>query len=572
MMHKFRSVVMIAAAILSARLFGGIYVKFNAQGGTFAVPGVTMESGSIPDEVITGKGYADPVRIGYNFAGWSSIANPKDDAELDQGFAGYYATPVTKATTFYAIWEPVAPYCYDKYGSWWREGDILCGQLTNYNYSSSTRCSYEVPGRGWISFRWRMVDAANHETVIPAYGYESLWQEYVQFDDGHYGYKTIRSFRCYGETYGQGDWQMVRIAISDGEPSDFVWQLYRYYDVDAIVQIADITWEPAGSLDATITMEPCGGTLATDNVIVRNGQYGELPTPIREGCRFLGWTEYQPYGTGRDYIYDAITSTTWLPLSSNVTVYAVWDVPKEVAADPEATIDGGIEFAEGYWRVCNQWNYVTEYDDQGQWIGSHEVWGGEYLNWSRSMTISQSWNDKFDFRSDANIPVLSANVTGCGVYHFQELYCGNSNFRMLVLVDGEVRHEVPQYSSNPIDIEIRNGGEHVVEVVLRLREWRNQNYDSQTGSYYMGVSGYADIGAMNWWRAPAQLDVSFDVHGGQLDGPAVRSYATGVPYGTLPKASRDGFEFLGWFTESDGGDCARASELVCLTATNLHAR
>ena len=67
---KMKVGLLIAALAMSVGAFGGsVYVKFDAQGGTFAIAGMLMETGKTADAVITEKGYAAPTRFGYYFAG-----------------------------------------------------------------------------------------------------------------------------------------------------------------------------------------------------------------------------------------------------------------------------------------------------------------------------------------------------------------------------------------------------------------------------------------------------------------------------------------------------------------------
>ena len=68
----------------------------------------------------------------------------------------------------------------------------------------------------------------------------------------------------------------------------------------------------------TITFNPGEGTTPTTSKTVTYGQtYGELPTPTRSGCLFLGWFTSAEGGTERK-------STDTVSITSNTTLYAHW--------------------------------------------------------------------------------------------------------------------------------------------------------------------------------------------------------------------------------------------------------
>lgn len=603
MMHKIKSVVVIAIAILSLPLFGGVYVKFDAQGGTFAVPGVTMDSGSIPDEVITGKGYADPVRIGCNFAGWSSIANPKDDAELDAGFAAYYATPVTKATTFYAIWEQFEPSALAGEWSLFDSNEhsgfqsVVDPAQQYYEeewddyYLESVRaaCSYETPGRGWISFKWRVVSA--EDTTKELYAESSTgWSEY--FEGQRLILRTYSYMDSVAEMYEMNDlepvytkgWKTERVAVASGDPMEYIWEFENIRTESVVVQIADVTWEWApADTQIIVTLDPCGGTLADGNQIVCGSIYEGLPTPEREGAEFIGWTAedyYDPYSC------TIVGDGDWTPLADSVTLRAVWDVPVEVALDPYYTIQDDergnrLEIGDmDYYYVSTQWDIAYDFDGDGEpiWETMRQVWAGERVNWQGQLTMGEERD------------IVRAYVHGCGIYHFSRLSCWNDGVVCRVYVDGVLQDldsefEFNEYFSNGpgVDVEIREKPGYFARCDGLTPE--DEDYDlheirvavlfkgSKSGCGYeeeCWVNG--EIGPMRWTASPASLEVTFDGCGGIVSGASVRTFEVGSMYGVLPDAERKDFEFLGWFTEPDGGEQVLPFELVRLSTTKLYAR
>ena len=67
--------------------------------------------------------------------------------------------------------------------------------------------------------------------------------------------------------------------------------------------------------------------------------------------------------------------------------------------------------------------------------------------------------------------------------------------------------------------------------------------------------------------------VTFDPNEGTLTGSGTQNVIYGGIYGTLPAAARTGYEFMGWFTEKDGGTKIKAGDPVQITGdTTFYAR
>ena len=66
-----------------------------------------------------------------------------------------------------------------------------------------------------------------------------------------------------------------------------------------------------------ITFDPNGGSIETNTKIVSYGnEYGELPTPIRSGYKFLGWFKGS----------NEVKSTSTVDIEQNTTLYAHWEL------------------------------------------------------------------------------------------------------------------------------------------------------------------------------------------------------------------------------------------------------
>ena len=92
----------------------------------------------------------------------------------------------------------------------------------------------------------------------------------------------------------------------------------------------------------------------------------------------------------------------------------------------------------------------------------------------------------------------------------------------------------------------------------------------------LGVNTYAftetdsGIFLVNRKRVYLTVQVAFDPCGGDLDSPT-KTFRLGEEYAELPQPSRNGYTFLGWFTESEGGVEVVSADRCKTGVTNLYA-
>ena len=498
----------------SASLFGGsVYVKFDAQGGTFAIGGMLMETGKTADAVITEKGYAAPTRFGYDFAGWSSIKSPKDDEELTKGCEDYYNTALTVATTFYAIWNPKA-LSTDGNGVWSFTNDVLECVINEGSYVSS--CYQTAPGRGWLSFDARLLDA-NDETR----GFE-----FSQHSSDHGG-SAYASISAQYDSKDPLKWETVKIPVRNVNGGTMTLTFACNGHPEARLQISNLVWTAATDMDEakTISFDLAGGSWTNEQAssVVRTLQYGELPTPVRSGCTFQGWF---------DDSFSVASADTYLPLETNVVLHANWNVPPENVLDPTGALrdseqGNALALVSSHAYVGTRWDRVD-----GRYL-----WLGEYVSWSPL----------------GDETLFTATVNGCGSFQM-EIKVRSSQGALSMVVDG-VSQEIV-VANGVLSFDIVNGGAHTVALASTY---------SWGGSYY-------EIGALTWTPAAAELQISFDARGGGMDGAATRTFATGEAYGELPTPTRKGYVFAGWFTAAEGGAQVVATDNVRPSATTLYAR
>lgn len=65
------------------------------------------------------------------------------------------------------------------------------------------------------------------------------------------------------------------------------------------------------------------------------------------------------------------------------------------------------------------------------------------------------------------------------------------------------------------------------------------------------------------------VTVSFDANGGTCDADSIK-VKTGSKYGTLPSATREGYDFAGWYTKKGDGEGKKVSSSTKMAATKDH--
>ncbi len=290
-------------------------------------------------------------------------------------------------------------------------------------------------------------------------------------------------------------------------------------------------WSAASYL---VTFDARGGVCDTDSKIVRfDDKYGELPIPSRPGYGFEGW--YTEISGGSQVSADTVVKTT-----SEQTLYAHWSVGKyTITFEPNGgtcdiqsksveyngTYGGlptptrpGYDF-DGWYTAQNGGNKILS--DSNVEITSDQTL---YAHWK-----AESYNLKFE-PTGGECPETSRVVTYNGTY-------------------GKLPEAVrPGYSFAGWYTE-KDGGDIV------------------TADAVVTITGDQTLYA-RW--SPNSYTLIFDANGGTVDG---RSSVTGTitygaTYGVLPDAVRDGYDFVGWFTDMTGG-IQITSDTVCETTEEV---
>ncbi len=470
-----------------------------------------------------------------------------------------FAALAFTATTLFGGYLDTNTWSSDGDGSWNYDSasDRLTCVLNEDCYYST--CEISVPGRGWLTFNWRIVSAANESQVLKGYG----WVDKVNSSCG------VRA-----DEYGSSGWKSMRVPVRESAGGIASIEFCDWDDLNGKIQIAEISFEAAEETPVTVKFELCGGTFENgeSTTMVCTNQYASLLEPVRENCTFIGWTEEE----WASIYSETVSDGTALPLGQKaVTLHALWDVPAEEAIDPMGALrdderGNWIEFGSSVsiQDVSATWMSKVRQNESGAFESVME-WAGEYV----SISVENDGSDEID--------LLTLYVHGCGTLDFTSvnayLYGNNSNAELALLIDGEeVKVLSDGASSKRLDGQYdicRLAGYYAIEEGVGTGD---SDYDLHQIRVVArpkdtSTSGFEFVLLpIRWTEASGKQTVTFDSRGGSAAG--TKTYSIGSAYGSLPQPSRSDATFQGWFTKPDGGEQVVASEPVRPSVTNLYAR
>lgn len=304
-----------------------------------------------------------------------------------------------------------------------------------------------------------------------------------------------------------------------------------------------------------ITFDPCGGSVSpTVRTYDKGKAYGDtFPTPTRIGYSFSGW-----YTAASGGVKIATTDTC----TKDRTLYAQWKGKKYTialfdnggsggkasvkvtyaAAMPTMTtlpVRTGYAF-DGYWTA--RMGGIQYVDEAGRSVRNWMVADSEvqlYAHWiAKRYTVRLNANGGTSTRSQ------------------EEMRYGEAGFSNGFTRPVREGYKFLGYFSDP------NGGA--------------QYYDANGSP----VSKYEVAGTSTLYARWAKL-VTVTYHPnwvpgypefGSLVQPVEETFAEGEPYGYLRSASRTGYVFEGWFTESEGGTRVQNGMVVTGDRRDLYAQ
>ena len=323
----------------------------------------------------------------------------------------------------------------------------------------------------------------------------------------------------YSSTYGSvtltTDWQLYNISLPKGKYNSI--SVHPYFDKAGIFYInspviTDGTW--------TSRFEPETETGIEIRYYTINGQYTDLPTRSREGYTFDGWYT------------DAIGGTK-ITKGSNVyhgdkCVYAHWT--KTISSTPVKT------------AVSDSGNKYEFYDNAMSWEEAEsfcESKGGHLV------TINSSTEKDF---------VLSLIEGNTRYSWIGAKY--NESQKAWSWITGE---EFSYTNWAPGEPSSKNGNDSAIEPYAMIHPL-NYSYNIAKGSWNDCVGIDNVISYYSWKNSsficeyePSQkVELTLHYMNSSSDTSTI-SYEKDEVIATLPEPAYNGYEFLGWYTQANGG-------------------
>ena len=371
-----------------------------------------------------------------------------------------------------------------------------------------------------------------------------------------------------------------------------------------------ITWSDPKNM-RTISFDSCGGSAVKPITLAPGSKLTPPESPKRVGYTFVHWAKTSLNSWMTDY-----TIPTTMPdkfklngiLSNSITLYAYWrentDTPFTVN-HYQKQLDGKYKLIETY-----QLTGVTNYSIYRYYRDKvvKEYKGFQPGRYDQKLTIAP------DGSTVVNVYYDRYAYNTNWVCYDGKLICTYTTYEAKVYAPDVAREGygfVGWYADEALTQEVDFGSENAptapAKTVSYYAKWEGLDntvsFDSNGGSAveskigktgekltapaepsrtgYAFAGWYSDQNCTKQWNfdedtvpgamtlyagwTPAQYTVTFDANGGTVK-TASKSVTYTEVYGELPTPTRQGYDFLGWFTAQTDGAQVREDDRVTITA------
>ena len=331
-------------------------------------------------------------------------------------------------------------------------------------------------------------------------------------------------------------------------------------------------------------------------LVIWKERYGTLPIPQKAGATFLGWYTTKEFET-------EITSDTVVTEEKNHTLYAKWGVTLSFDTNGVGEVDSRQLVVGG------------KYGD----LPELKKEGAEFLGWYTSKTggtkvdSSAEVEKYFHHTLYARWGVMLSFDTNGGeelsINPYQVIY--GFSYGELPTTKREGMTFAGWYNDSGKKItsasKVDNMNHHTIHakwsvtVTFDLNDGSNTKYSSQPvicNEQYgtLSTPRKANATFLGWYTTPTYetkitsdtvvtaeknhtlyakwgVTLSFDTNGGEEQAIDPYQVVYGLQYGELPTLTKENVEFLGWYTEINGGDKVESSTNVTELANHtLYAK
>lgn len=364
-----------------------------------------------------------------------------------------------------------------------------------------------------------------------------------------------------------------------------------------------ITWSDPKNM-RTISFDSRGGSAVKPITLAPGSKLTPPESPTRQGYTFLGWSTDPYFG---EYTFPATMPDKFYG-ENNLTLYARWDANRDTPFTVnhyQKQLDGKYQLVENY-QLTGTTNYhiYSFYNDEV----AKKYEGFRPGRYDQKLTIAPDgstvvnvYYDRYAYNTNwvcydgklictyttYEAPVYAPDVSREG-YEFagwyadegltQEVDFGSEN---APTAPAETRSYYAKWvgRDNTVSFD-SNGGSVVASVIAKTGEKLTAPADPTKTGYTL-TGWYTDQGCTKQWNfdsdtvpgamtlyagwTPAQYTVTFNANGGtvKLESKFVSYDGT---YGELPTPTRQGYDFLGWFTAQTDGAQVRKDDKVTITA------
>ncbi len=334
-----------------------------------------------------------------------------------------------------------------------------------------------------------------------------------------------------------------------------------------------------------VNFDANGGSVGTASMDILKGQslktIGDLPTPTRTDCSFLGWfTE----ATGGD------TATGDMVVNGNITLYAHWKFPETLW-----TIEGArLEVLDG--TLLHAYIYMGASEvtipESVTSIGGSAFYGQQGLT---SVIIPDSVTS-IGYRAFYNCTNLSKVAIGSGVANIGSYAFSRCSSVANVIVpqyvcEARLSSVFPDARASITNLVIANGVTDMAQYYAFSSCSGLTSITMPNSATNIGLSAFIYCDNLTLALVPSRLkdvvsqnnpflysnveivyyddsdwvDVTYDANGGYVApsvANALKGHVRGYGIGNFPSASRPGYDFKGWFTDPEGGEQVTAETIV----------
>lgn len=377
-----------------------------------------------------------------------------------------------------------------------------------------------------------------------------------------------------------------------------------------IQKIIHITWSDPKNM-RTISFDSCGGSAVKPITLAPGSKLTPPESPTRVGYTFVHWAKTSLNSWMTDY-----TFPTTMPdkfkldgnLSNSITLYAYWrentDTPFTVN-HYQKQLDGKYKLIETY-QLTGVTNYSIYRYYRDKVAKKYE--GFQPGRYDQKLTIAP------DGSTVVNVYYDRYAYNTNWVCYDGKLICTYTTYEAKVYAPDVAREGyefVGWYADEALTQEVDFGSENAptapAKTVSYYAKWEGLDntvsFDSNGGSAveskigktgekltapaepsrtgYAFAGWYSDQNCTKQWNfdedtvpgamtlyagwTPAQYTVTFDANEGTVE-VASKSVTYTEVYGELPTPTRQGYDFLGWFTAQTDGAQVREDDRVTITA------